>query len=112
MLGLLRVVVRVALVAAAVLGVLHIVVAAPLYLQLRDLHHQLRIVCLLIVCVHGELSVNHLVAINSKRLWDEQSCLVPMSCRVVWACVQHHSIVLTCEICVEVERITMQYRCL
>ena len=70
MLGLLGVVVRVALIAAAVLGVLHIVVAAPLYLQLGDLHHKFGVVCLLIVSVHGELGVDHLVAIHTKGLRD------------------------------------------
>ena len=70
MLGLLGVVVRVALIAAAVLSVFHIVVAAPFYLQLGYLHNQFGVVCLLIVSVHGELGVDHLVAIYAKGLRD------------------------------------------
>lgn len=70
MLGLLSVVVRVALIAAAILGILHIVIAASLNLQLWDLYHQFGVVCLLIVSVHGELGVDHLVAIYAKGLRD------------------------------------------
>ncbi len=70
LLGLLGVVVYIGLVTSTVLSILHVINALSLDLQLWNVNCQLRIVRLLIVRIHFQLTVDLLVSVDTKGLWD------------------------------------------
>ena len=104
---LLCVVVGIALIAATILGIFHIIVARALNLQFSDFDLQDCVVSLFVIGVHRQLSFNLLVTIHSERFWDEQSCLIPVSRGVLRSRMQNDLLVSPCEVCVEPDRVAV-----
>lgn len=111
-LGALVIIVSVALVATAVLGVLHVITNFALDLELGDCHGEDGVKCLLCVGLHIKLRIDHLTLVHSKRLRQQQSCLVPVRGRMLGTRVENAIVVVATEDGVEVYCIAVKDSCL
>jgi hypothetical protein len=102
------VIVRVTLIAAPVLCVLHIVLHLAFDLQLRDSDCQDGVEALLCVRFHVQLSVDKLTFVYTERFRQQQTSLIPVGGWVFGAGMQDAVMVVSAKDGVEVNRVAMQ----
>lgn len=108
MFGLRSIVINIALIAAAILGILHVILTLAFDLELWNFHCQLSVVCLLVVSIHSEFGQDGLVAIDTEGFWYQKARLVPVRSRMLRPSVKNYCFVCTCEVCIKIECIAVQ----